>query len=208
MMAAMLSLGACASFPAPEGSEGSIVDEWSDVKAPPPPELEAVTVDPRVTALLILDIQNQNCSAAKRPRCVATLPGIRRLLSEARSKGMTIVYSLTRNADRTDIREESAPLDDEPVVKSGVDKFFRTDLGEILKAKGVEKVIIVGTSAHGAVLHTAVGAALRGLKVILPVDGMSADTPYAEQYTAWHLANGPGSRNQTTLTRISTIEFK
>lgn len=120
---------------------------------------------------------------------------------------MAVIYSLTRSADRSDIRKELAPVAGEPIVKSGVDKFFGTDLEKILKTKGIQTVILAGTSAHGAVLHTATGAALRGLKVIVPVDAMSAGDPYAEQYTAWHLVNGPGTRRQTTLTRISLIRF-
>lgn len=52
-----------------------------------------------------------------------------------------------------------------------------------------------------------IGAAMRKLKIIVPADGMSATNPYAEQYTAWHLVNGPGAGKQTTLTRISMIKF-
>ena len=186
---------------------GTIVDEWADVKAPPRPELKPVTVDPRVTALLILDIQNQNCSVERRPRCVASVPRIEGLLAKARERRMPVVYSLTRSAGPDDIRGELAPLPGEPIVKSGVDKFFGTDLEKILAELGVKVVIVTGTSAHGAVLHTATGAALRGLEVVVPVDGMSADDAYAEQYTAWHLANGPGSRRRTTLTRIDLIRL-
>jgi nicotinamidase-related amidase len=68
-------------------------------------------------------------------------------------------------------------------------------------------VIVVGTAAHGAVIYTASGAAMRGMKVIVPVDGVSADTPYAEQYTAWHLANAPLVSNAVTLTTIGDIKF-
>jgi hypothetical protein len=32
---------------------------------------------------------------------------------------------------------------------------------------------------------------MRGITVILPVDGMSADKGNAEQYTAWHFADAP-----------------
>jgi len=188
-------------------TEDTIIGEWATVKAPPPPELQPVAVDPKATALLILDIQNQNCNPERRPRCVASVPKVQSLLAAARDKGMFVVYSLTRRAEDTDIREELAPLAGEAIVKSGVDKFYGTALEEILRAKGIEAVIVVGTSAHGAVLHTASGAALRGFKVIVPVDGMSAGNVYAEQYTSWHLANGPGTRRQTTLTRISLIRF-
>jgi len=185
----------------------TIIDEWTSVKAPAPPELKAVSVDPKRTAFLILDIQYQNCDPAKRPRCEATVPKIQALLLQARKIGMAVIYSLTRQAEAADIRKEVAPLPGEPVVKTGADKFFNTDLEKILKEKAINSVIVAGTSAHGAVLHTATGAALRGFNVIVPVDGMSADA-YAEQYTAWHLANAPGSRNQTTMTKFSMIALQ
>lgn len=206
-MVPILLFGAPVDPSASDRAKGTIIGEWDAVEVPPPPELQTVTVDPRETALLILDIQNQNCTPERRPRCVASVPKIQGLLAEARSTGMPVIYSLTSNAARGDIREELAPLESEPVVKSGVDKFFGTDLAEMLEKKGIRTVIVVGTSAHGAVLHTATGAALRGLNVVVPVDGMSAGEPYAEQYTAWHLANGPGTRRRTTLTRISLIRF-
>ncbi len=69
-------------------------------------------------------------------------------------------------------------------------------------------MIVTGTAAHGAVLHTAVAAALIGLKVILPVDSISAENAYPEQYTAWHLANGPGGiAPQVTVTGTDMIQF-
>ena len=47
------------------GQAANIIDEWASVKAPPAPTLKPVTVDPKTTALLMLDFMNQNCS--KRP---------------------------------------------------------------------------------------------------------------------------------------------
>lgn len=184
-----------------------IVDEWHAVEIPPPPALERVTLDPTTTAFLVLDIQNQNCNAERRPRCVASLPRVERLLAEARRQGLAVVYTLTSQATEADIRPEVAPQASEPVVRSGVDKFFGTDLEAILRGAGVETVILAGTSAHGAVLHTAAGAAARGFRVVVPVDGMSASEPYAEQYTTWHLANSPGTARRTTLTRTEWIQF-
>jgi len=184
----------------------TIIDEWAEAKAPPAPELKTVTVDPGETAFLILDIQYQNCDAQKRPRCEVSVAKIKDFLDRAREKKMTVAYSLTTKGEADDIREEVAPLPGEPVVRSSADKFYNTDLEKILKDRGVKCVIVVGTSAHGAVLHTVTGAAQRGFQAIVPVDGMSADL-YAEQYTAWHLVNGPGSRKQTTLTQFSMIQF-
>jgi nicotinamidase-related amidase len=174
---------------------------------PPPPEAKSVTVDPKMTALLVLDIQTQNCNPERRPRCVASLPSIQRLLRQARDKGMVVVYSLTRDAKETDIRSEVAPTGSEPVVKSGPDKFFGTDLETILKDRGVTTVITVGTAANGAVLYTASGAAFRGLKVVVPTDGMSADDVFSEHYTAWHLANAPLVGRQVTISRCDLIQF-
>jgi nicotinamidase-related amidase len=185
----------------------NIVDEWESVKAPPPPELKRIALEPKTTALLVLDIQNQNCNAERRPRCVASVPRIVGLLSRAREAGMYVAYSLTRSAESSDIRVEVASQEGEQVVKSGVDKFYNTNLEDILRDRGVKTVIIVGTSSNGAVLHTATGAAARGFEIIVPVDGMSASDPYAEQYTAWHLANAPGTRRRTTLTRTDLIDF-
>ncbi len=187
--------------------KNTIIEEWDSVEPPPPPEITPVTVEMNTTALLILDIQIQNCNAERRPRCVDSIPGIQGLLARAREGGMMVAYSLIRNTNESDIREEVAPQAGEAVVKSGVDKFYGTELEAILKEKGVQTVILVGTSAHGAVLNTATGGAARGFKVIVPVDGMTAGEAYAEQYTAWHLANSPGTRRSTTLTRIGLIEF-
>jgi nicotinamidase-related amidase len=193
--------------PAMAQTEGTIVEDWASVKAPPPVELKPVTVNVKETAFLILDIEKRTCNAQRRPRCVASVPKIQKFLKQVRVKGMPVVYSLTSKGTPTGIWPEVAPQGGEPIVKSSVDKFFKTDLEKILQDKGIKTVIIVGTTAEGAVLHTATGAAMRGLQVIVPVDGMSAGTMYAEQYTAWHLVNAPGSRGRTTLTRFDMIEF-
>jgi nicotinamidase-related amidase len=185
-----------------------ILDAWGDVKVPPAPEIEFVEVQSHAAALLVLDIQDQNCSDEQRPRCVATVPGIKMLIDLARMQDMPVIYSTTSSADQSDIRSEITPNADETVVKSGVDKFHGTELESILSSKGVKSVIIVGTSAHGAVLHTAAAAVARGLEVIVPVDGISADTTYAEQYTAWHLKNSPGTRKNTRLTAIASMRFR
>ena len=203
----VMAIGLAILFPVNVQAQGTIVDDWASVKAPPAVELKAVTVNVKETAFLILDIEERACNAKRRPRCVASVPRIEQFLKRARAKGMPVVYSLTSKGTRASIWPEVAPQGEEPIVKSSVDKFFKTDLGKILQDKGIKTVIIVGTTAEGAVLHTATGAALRGLQVIVPVDGMSAGTLYAEQYTAWHLVNAPGSRRRTTLTRFDMIQF-
>lgn len=183
----------------------TIVDEWAEVKAPPAPELKPVKVDAKDTALLVLDIVRQNC--LPRPRCVASVPKIQGLVDKARQAGALVVYSVVSGQAVTDVLPEVAPRAGEPAVASGPDKFTNTDLDKILKDKGIKTVIVTGTAAEGAVLHTAASAALRGYKVVLPVDGTSANNPYSEQYTAWHLTNAPRIGPQGTLTRIDLVSF-
>jgi nicotinamidase-related amidase len=186
----------------------TIVDLWSSVKAPPPVTLDEVKIDPAYTALLILDIEQRTCNAQDRPRCVDSAPKIKAFLKKARSKGIFIVYSNTNLGTPRTILPEVKPQGHEPIVKSGVDKFYNTDLEKILRDKGISLVIIVGTTAEGAVLHTANGAAMRGFQVVIPVDGFSAGNLYAEQYTAWDLVNAPGTRQHTTLSRLDMIKLK
>ncbi|MCX7787268.1 MAG: cysteine hydrolase [Spirochaetes bacterium] len=190
------------------GQEKTLLDEWGGIKVPDPPELKQVTLDPKTTAFLVLDIQKNSCTPQARPRCVASIPKVKAFLELCRQKGVFVAHSLTSTATPQDIVEELTPLAQEPVVRSGVDKFYKTDLEKILTDRGIKTVIIAGTAAHGAVLHTATGASLRGLNVVVPVDGMSADVPFAELYTAWHLLNSPGTRRNSTVTSFSRIQFQ
>jgi len=199
-----LAAALAALVPALSGAS-TIVDEWPNVKAPPAPALKPVTVDPKTTALLMLDFVAPNCNP--RPRCVASVPGAKKLLTEARARGMMVAHATTSATKATDILPELAPLAGEPVVSSGVDKFRNTELEKYLKDKGIQHVIAIGTAAHGAVMYTASGAVLRGMKAIIPVDGMSANDPYPEQYVAWHLTNAPVVGPNVTLTKFELLKF-
>ena len=190
---------------APPASAQTIVDEWAAVKAPAPPELKPVTITSiGETAFLVLDIQKQNC--VPRPRCVAALPRVQKLLAQARAKGMTVIHSMF-TGNLADILPEATPRPGEPVVNAGPDKFIGTDLEKILKEKGIKTVIAVGTAAHGAVLYTVSGAVFRGLKAIVPVDGMAAENTYIEQYVTHQLVAGPRLGPAVTLTKVDLIPF-
>jgi hypothetical protein len=81
------------AFVATAAGAASIVDEWSTVKVPPPPALKAVTVDRKTTALLMLDFNKQTCNTERRPRCIASIPKVAKLLASARGASIPIVYS-------------------------------------------------------------------------------------------------------------------
>jgi len=185
-----------------------IMAEWGSVMAPTAPELKSVMVDPKTTALLMLDFvpQDPYCGPNK-PRCGATLPAIKRLLARARGEDVPVIYSVAGKFEAADIAKDIAPAPNDPIVKSKSDKFLNTDLEKILKGKGIQTVIVTGNSANGAVLYTGTGAALRGFKVIVPVDGISANELFEEQLTVWQLAHGPGFGNLVTITKSDMIKF-
>ena len=191
----------------------TIIDDWNKVKVPAPPQLKPVTVDLKTTALLVLDFNGAQdptkgpCNKNTKPRCLASLPKVKTLLDQARAKEMLVVFSLAGAGEPQDIATALAPLASEAIVKSGPDKFIGTNLRSILADKGIKTVIVTGTASEGAVLDTATDAALNGMNIILPVDGMSSTEPYAEQYVAWHMVNAPGVSQKTTLTSIGMIKF-
>ena len=186
----------------------TVIEAWSQVKTPPVPKVEAVEALSSRTMLLLLDFNKQVCNNERRPRCVASIPAVEKLTVKARNAGVPVLYSLTAGSVIGDVAPALMAKPGERSVTSGPDKFLGTDLEDILKKSGVTTVIVTGTAAHGAVLYTASGAALRGFKVIVPVDAISAEDLYPEQYTVWHLLNAPRVSGQVTITRTDMLSFK
>jgi nicotinamidase-related amidase len=149
-----------------------------------------VAVNPSTTALLALDFSHSNCSPG--PACAASLPAVAAFIDRARQAGVAVVHSSGGSAPMV---PEIVALAEEPIVSSGPDKFFRTALDQILKDRGIETTIIVGTAANGAALYTAFGAAQRGYTVVVAEDGISSATDFATFITRWQLLNGPGTTN-------------
>jgi nicotinamidase-related amidase len=196
-----------------------IIDDWEKVQVPPPPELKKVTVDPMTTALLVMGFVVDSCNDQRRPRCAATIPHVKKLLVEARAHGVLIMHSVPTNNPSGDfIVKDLAPLPGEPIIPpNGPNKFLPFDLEfnrypgfdleSVFKDRGIKTIMTVGTQVQTAVLHTAAEAALRGYKVIVPVDGMSGDSLYPEQYTAWHLTHTQRIMQQVTLTKVDLVGY-
>ncbi len=182
--------------------------EWATIKAPDMPALQKVTADPKTTALLVMDFMKSSCTEQARPRCVATIAPVKKLLDEARAKGVIIIYTVAGNdATMANFLPELAAKPGEPIFGARADKFLNPDLDKTLKEKGIKTVIPVGTAANGAVLYTASGAAYRNYDVLVPVDAMSGASAYSEQITVWQLLNGPGLADRVKLTKTDMISF-
>jgi nicotinamidase-related amidase len=178
---------------------------------------QPVTLDPKTTAILVIDLIKQLCNEQRRPRCVASIPKIEKLLAEARAKGVTVIYTLFPspspatfpNPVITDYVPALAPKGNEPVVTSIVDKFILgnkdTGLEKMLKDKGITTVVPVGATSHNGVLFTAVTAALRGFNVVVPVDAISGNNAYEDQAAAYILTSSIVFK--VTLTSLDTLKF-
>src|SRR5437899_517431 len=157
---------------------GDIVQDWDSVKAPAKPELKAVTLEPATTALLIMDMMKQNCGA--RPRCVASVPNVKRLHDAARAAKVMVWYSFVGAGQPTPadmVDQGLAAHEGEWSRTGGPDKFLGSNLEEKLKARGIKTAVVCGTSFQGVGIGTGSGLAQRGYKVIIPIDCLSSEDP-------------------------------
>jgi Isochorismatase family len=213
LRSALLAALAAALLVLPVGAHNASAGTQSDVGVPAIPDPVAVSLDPTTTAFLALDFLQSNCQP--RPPCVASLPAVGFGLEQARATNAMVVYSDTGPTQT--ILDAVAPNPGDPKVSSSADKFFNTDLDNILKNAGISTVVITGTSSNGAVLYTAYGAVERGYTVVIAVDGISASNDFANQFTEWQLLNLPGPSNPqnmslqpkaVTLSRTDLITYK
>lgn len=158
-----------------------------------------VSVDPPTTALIVVDMQNDFVTAGGAlvvADAAGTIPAIRRLLQFARGRAMAVFYTqdthepgdiefpiwgqhVLRGSWGWRIVDELTPQPGERVIeKLRYDGFFGTSLDHELRLKGIRTVIVCGTVANICVLHTAGSAALRGYRIFVPVDAISAITPF------------------------------
>jgi len=225
LLVALVLIASCTATPAasPSPSAPATVAISTPTPSPAPtatspiptiPAPVAIEVPVKGAALLILDITNAVCDP--RPSCVASVPKIANLLKKARDAKVTVIYSLTTAAGSV-VRTEVAPQSGDPTVTGRADKFFGTTLDQILKDKGVENAVVVGSAANGAVLYTTFGLNLRGYTVVVAQDGISAEPEFPITLTRWQLLNQPGFTNadnkplakgMVTLSTTDQITFK
>ena len=146
-------VAAVAAFGAAPVLAGDITAEWANVTPPPAPELKQVTVDPKTTALLVLDFGKNNCGV--RPRCLANVPNVKKLIDEARTHDMMVAYTLPGQNAAGLVDQSLAPRPGEFLIQGsgGADKFIRSNLDQGLKDKGIKTVIVTGTSAQEEPQH-------------------------------------------------------
>ncbi|MEM2216308.1 MAG: isochorismatase family cysteine hydrolase [Nitrososphaerota archaeon] len=165
------------------------------VKIPEKFEVKPARLEASKTALIIVDMQNAFAHEKGRlfvPESRKTIEPIKKLLEKARSKNVLLVYTqdwhqkddpefniwgehAVAGTWEAEIVDELKPSDRDVLVKKlRYDGFYGTYLDDVLRMRKIEKTVITGTVANICVIHTAGSAAIRGYKVVIPVDCISA----------------------------------
>jgi nicotinamidase-related amidase len=137
------------------------------------------------SALVVVDMQIGVLEAAyERDRVVAN---VGRLVAKARNEGVPVIWvrhadeQLARESDAWRIVPELAPHDGEPLVEKNYgDAFEATTLEDVLAARDVGRLVIVGAQTDACIRSTLHGAFVRGYDATLVGDAHTT-----EDQTAW-----------------------
>jgi nicotinamidase-related amidase len=170
-----------------------------EVKVPEYEILPKVSLSGPKTGLLISDMLVDFVNPKGKlfvPDTRKTILPLRNLLGKARKGGVITIFiqdwhrpddpefsiwgpHAVQETAGTRVIPELAPSKNDYIVrKRTYDPFFATDLDLLLRQKGIRSLIITGTVANICVLHAAGSADLRGYEVIVPIDTISALTPF------------------------------
>jgi nicotinamidase-related amidase len=185
------------------------------LQMPQSPDPVPVVLDAATTALLVFDIVDPICT--RQPNCTGKMvPAISSLLAKARKAGVTVVYG-TRAPTMSNWLPEVLPAPGDIKIESQAqDRFYNTDLDQMLKAKGITTLILTGWKVSGSVTYTSVGATLRGYTVVVPIDTTLDGTDFEiaiGRYQILHqnssnATNEPLKNKAATLSRTDLITFK
>jgi nicotinamidase-related amidase len=185
------------------------------LQMPATPDPARVTLDPKTTALMVLDYVEPICNSQASCK-EKMLPAMTPFMERVRKAGLTVAYG-TREQNMSKWLKEVAPTaGDIKIVNTAQDRFYNTDLDKELKAKGITTLIMVGWKVSGSVTYTSVGAMVHGYTVVVPEDTTSAASDYEMAIGFYNvlnsgnanLANQPLKPKATTLSRTDMITFQ
>ncbi len=168
-----------------------------------------LTIDPKRTALLLLDLQRDNITATPGIKDGRILDNTARLLGAARGKGLRVIHitasvrldyldmprasvlwlklreskTLIQGTPGAEIDPRVAPRPDELVInKTCVDPFLTTNLGQALVNFDVNTLVLVGLWTNYVVEATARHAADMGYHVIVVSDCCASNNAENHQF--------------------------
>jgi nicotinamidase-related amidase len=185
------------------------------LQMPATPDPARVTLDPKTTALIVLDYVEDICN--RQANCkTRMLPAVIPFMERVRKAGLAVAYG-TRANRQTEWVKEIAPAQGDIRINSVVqDRFYNTELDKKLKALGIKTLILVGWKVSGSVTYTSVGAMAHGYTVVVPMDTTAAATDYETTIGFYNVLNSGNAnlRNEplklkaVTLSRTDLIAFQ
>lgn len=187
------------------------------------------TLQPERAALLVHDMQRYFLAAydTEQEPVAPAIDHLQALLTQARAIGMPVFYTAQRgNQDRRDrglqadlwgpglqaipeheaIANALAPADDDHVlVKHRYSAFQRSNLTELLHARGRDQLLITGVYAHIGVVATALEAFQRDFQTFVAGDAV-ADYNRGDHDTALSLIADTCGVPLATATVLETLQ--
>ena len=163
----------------------------------------ALTLDPRRSAVLAMDFQRDVLETTPNYRDTPLLGTVARVLDAARRAGATVIHVAVSFRDDyadapahaplfqqekakgvmkagspgAEICEELTPrAADIVITKHGVDPFNGTHLANVLRAKGIETLVLMGVWTNFVVEAAARTGADSSYRVVVVTDGCASDT--------------------------------
>lgn len=151
-------------------------------------------------ALLIVDMVNDFVTGVlKTERAQRIIPGIRQLAAAARKADVPIIYvndahlpkdfelkiwgphSMKGTEGAEIIPQLKAAKGDYVLGKQTYSAFYETSLDSVLRAHDVDNLVITGLHSNICCRHTSADAFFRGIKPIVPEDGVDSITKEAHE---------------------------
>ena len=191
------------------------VPKMMTLQMPATPEPARVTIDPKTSALVVLDYVEDICNPQTNCKN-KMLPAMTPFMERVRKAGLAVAFG-TRAQNQTKWLKEVAPAPgDIRITNTAQDRFYNTELDKELKAKGIKTLIMVGWKVSGSVTYTSVGAMAHDYTVVVPVDTTAAATDYETTIGFYNVLNSGNANLQNeplkpkavTLSRTDMIVFQ
>ena len=178
----------------------------TDIKMPQP---KPVTIKVEKTVLLVLEL-TELCADPTYPAHKLN-QGVGKLIDRARAAGMLVIFTIPSSYKGQPYGQiysgfKRRPL--EPIFyPSGLDK-LTGDIQTLLKLHGIDTILLVGQRSNMSLLHTGSRAAMDfNYTVIVPMDGIEANTPYEKEYGILHFTLMPRGSDRFVFTNLDMISF-
>ena len=195
---------------------------------------KSLSLDPRFTALVIIDMENDFCKPGGKlyhhDGVDEVIPQCQKLLEKCRAAGTHVIFVqsvreknspefvrfgtspfILRNTWGSAYIEELRPIGQEPVVeKETHDCFHKTEMDALLEGLGItaekHSVIVMGVAADVCVYHAVIGFHVRHYTVVVPID-CCAGYPRGRRMLEKQM-EGPAYNYNVAVTHSDLIIFR